>query len=101
MLRTINVKGKSIHIGLALDRKTLRILVARAVPSEGGKPSKAMKSVDRGCRGKGRRDNYRRFSCSQPRSLAKPIWNTYILGSEQVYAYEIEERENDFGADLD
>ena len=60
-----------------------------------------MKSVDRGCRGKGRRDNYRRFSCSQTRSLAKPIWNAYILGSEQVYAYEIEERENDFGADLD
>ena len=50
--------------------------------------------------GKGRRDNYRRFTCGRTGSLARPLWNEFIVGSEQIYAYEIVERENDFGSDL-
>ena len=64
-------------------------------------PTNAMRAVRRGCLGKGRRDNYRRFTCGRTGSLARPIWNAFILGAEQIYAQEIAERENDFGADFD
>jgi hypothetical protein len=100
LLRTIEVKKKKVHIGLALDRETLKVQAARAVYADGSKASSALRAVRQGCRGKGRRDNYRRFSCGRTGGLARPIWNAFIVGAEQIYAQEIAERENDFGDDL-
>ena len=100
LLRTITVKKKKVHIGLAMDQDSIKIISARAVYADGSAPSSAVRSVRSGCLGKGRRDNYRRFTCGRTGSLARPLWNEFIIGSEQIYAYEIAERENDFGWDL-
>jgi hypothetical protein len=100
LLRTLTVKKKKIHVGLAMDQDSIKIIAARAVHADGSKASSAVRSVRSGCLGKGRRDNYRRFTCGRTGSLARPLWNEFIVGSEQIYAYEIAERENDFGSDL-
>ena len=101
LLRTITVRKKKIHLGLALDRETLKVIAARAVHADGSEASAPVRAVRSGCVGKGRRDNYRRFSCGRTGRLARPLWDQFIVGAEQIYAYEIVERENDFGADLD
>ena len=100
ILRTIGSKKKRVHIGLAMEQAGLKIIAARAVHADGSKASASVRSVRSGCLGKGRRDNYRRFTCGRTGSLARPLWNEFIIGSEQIYAYEIIERENDFGSDL-
>jgi hypothetical protein len=101
LLRLITVGKKSFHLGLALGQQNLKVIAARAVTTDGSKPSASARAVRSGCLGKGRRDNYRRFTCGRSGALARPLWNAFILGAEQIYAYEIAERENDFGADLD
>ena len=101
LLRTVTVAKRKIHLGLALDSQTLKVVSARAVYADGSDPSAALRAVRSSCKGKGRRDNYRRFSCGRTGRLARPLWDAYIVGVEQVYAYEIVVRENDFGADLD
>ena len=100
LLRTIGSKKKRVHVGLAMEQAGLKIIAARAVHADGSKASSKVRSVRSGCLGKGRRDNYRRFTCGRTGSLARPLWNEFIIGSEQIYAYEIVERENDFGSDL-
>ncbi len=101
LLRTITQGKKTVHVGLALDQETLKVIAARAVYADGSAPNSALRGVRSGCLGKGRRDNYRRFSCGRTGRLARPLWKAYIIGAEQIYAYEIVVRENDFGADLD
>ena len=100
LLRTIDTKKKKVHVGLAMEQAGLKVVAARAVHADGSKPSSSVRSVRSGCLGKGRRDNYRRFTCGRTGALARPLWNEFIIGSEQIYAYEIVERENDFGSDL-
>ena len=100
LLRTVGSKKKRVHVGLAMEQTGLKIIAARAVHADGSKASSSVRGVRSGCLGKGRRDNYRRFTCGRTGSLARPLWNEFIIGSEQIYAYEIVERENDFGSDL-
>ena len=100
LLRTITAAKKKVHVGLAMEIETLKISAARAVYADGSRARGQVRAVRSGCVGKGRRDNYRRFSCGRTGALARPLWNQSIIGSEQIYAYEIAERENDFGSDL-
>jgi hypothetical protein len=86
--------AKKVFFGLVVDKGDLRVRRAKAVPTAGGAISRSHLSVGRGCKGKGRRDNYRRFACGG--GLAKAIFKRYITGAEQIYAQELHERENDF-----
>lgn len=101
LLRSIKAGKKIFHIGLALGQQKLKVIAARSVTTDGSKPSASARAIRSGCLGKGRRDNYQRFTCGRSGALARPLWNAFILGAEQIYAYEIAERENDFGSDLD
>ena len=100
LLRPITAGKTKGYLGLALGVAKLKVIGARGVNTTGGKASSSLRGVQRGCLGKGRRDNYRSFSCARVGKLAKAIWREYIIGAEQIYAIEIAERENDFGDDF-
>ena len=91
-LADITAAKKKVHVGLAMEIETLKISAARAVYADGSRARGQVRAVRSGCVGKGRRDNYRRFSCGRTGALARPLWNQFIIGSEQIYAYEIAER---------
>jgi hypothetical protein len=85
---------KKAFFALVVDKDDLRVQGAKAVPADGGTLGRKYTSVSGKCKGKGRRDNYRRFSCAG--ALSKAVFKRYITGAEQIYAHELLERENDF-----
>ncbi|MBM65054.1 MAG: hypothetical protein CMH55_02320 [Myxococcales bacterium] len=100
ILRQVEEGKRQVFLGVAIDIKDTKIIAAKAVPADGKKSSSAMRAVARGCKNKGRRDNYRRFSCNGSGRLAKPIFKAFIIASEQIYAYEYEEHRSDFTSGL-
>ena len=100
VLREITEGKRQVFIGLAVDLKDTKITAAKAVPADGKSGSSAMRAVARGCKNKGRRDNYRRFRCNGSGRLANPIFKAFIIATEQIYAFELEEYNSDFTSGL-
>jgi len=100
VLRQVEEGKRQVFLGLAVDLKDTKITAAKAVPADGKKGSAAMRAVTRGCKNKGRRDNYRRFRCNGTGRLANPIFKAFIVAAEQIYAFELEEYNSDFTSGL-
>lgn len=100
VLRQVEEGKRQVFLGIAIDLKDTKITAAKAVPADGKKSSAAMRAVARGCKNKGRRDNYRRFRCNGSGRLAQPIFKEFIVASEQIYAFELEEYTSDFTSGL-
>ena len=100
VLREVSEGKRKVFLGLAVDLKDTKIIAAKAVPADGQKASSAMRAVARGCKNKGRRDNYRRFRCNGTGRLANPVFKAFIVATEQIYAFELEEYNSDFTSGL-
>lgn len=100
VLREIKEGKRAVYIGLAVEMKDTKITNAKAVPADGKRSSAAMRAIARGCKNKGRRDNYRRFTCNGTGRMAKAIFKEFIIATEQIYAFELEEYNSDFTSGL-